>query len=86
MVWAQVSKIFSLVFAFLKVLEFWGTRVAQWVERPTPDFSSDHDLRVVELSPKLGSELSGESAGDSFPPSAPALPSRPHLACMFSFT
>ena len=33
-----------------------GTWVAQWVERPTLDFSSDHDLKVV------GSMLSTEPA------------------------
>ena len=26
----------------------WGARVAQLVERPTPDFSSDYDLTVCE--------------------------------------
>ena len=36
--------------------------MAQSVERPTLDFGSGHDLRVVGLSPTLGSVLSMEPA------------------------
>ena len=36
--------------------------MAQSVESPTLGFGSGHDLRVVRLSPALGSMLSGESA------------------------
>ena len=39
--------------------------MAQLVERLTLDFGSGHDLRIMGLSPMLGSMLSGESAGDS---------------------
>ena len=42
------------------------------VERPTLDFGSGHDPRVVGPSPTLGSTLSIESAGDSLSPSAPS--------------
>jgi len=35
--------------------------VAQLVECPTLGFSSGRDLRVMRLSPKLGSGLSSES-------------------------
>ena len=38
-----------------------GIWVVQSVEHLTLDFSSHHDLRVVRLSPILGSALSGES-------------------------
>ena len=34
-----------------------GTCVAQSVEYPTLDLSSDHDLRVVSSSPALGSTM-----------------------------
>ena len=34
-----------------------GACVAQSVKRPTLDFSSGHDLRVVRLSPTLGSTM-----------------------------
>jgi len=36
--------------------------VAQSFKRPTLDFGSDHDLRVVRLSPLLGSALGLEPA------------------------
>ena len=49
-----------------------GTWVAQSVEHPTPDFSSGHDLGVMGLSPKSGSEVGMGSGWDSL--SAP-LPS-----------
>ena len=39
-----------------------GTWVAQSVKPPTLDFSSGHDLRVVRLSPTLGSVLGMETA------------------------
>ena len=49
--------------ALFTLLKRWrGTWVAQWVKLPTLDFSSGHDLRVVRLSPMLGSVLSAESA------------------------
>jgi len=49
--------------------------VAQSVERPTLDFGSDHDLRVLESSPASGSALSVESAcpSPSTPPPARTL-------------
>ena len=40
--------------------------VAQLVERPTLVFSLGHDLRVMRLSPALGSVFRAESAWDSF--------------------
>ena len=43
--------------------------MAQPVEWPALDFSSGHDLRVLESSPTLGSALSMEPAWDSLPPS-----------------
>ena len=48
-----------------------GAWVAQWVKHPTLDFGSDHDLRVMRLSPLWGSALRGESAQDFLSPSAP---------------
>ena len=36
--------------------------MAQLIEHPTLDFSSDPDLRVVSLSPVLGSALGIKSA------------------------
>ena len=39
-----------------------STWVAQLVGHQTLDFSLDHDLEVVRLSPELGSTLRGESA------------------------
>ena len=41
------------------------TWVAQSVECPTLDFGSDHDLRVVRLTPLSGSALDTESAWNS---------------------
>ena len=38
----------------------WGTWMAQLVKCPTTDFGSDHDFRVVRLSPMLGSVLGME--------------------------
>ena len=38
-----------------------GAWVAHSVRRPTVDFGSGHDLRVMRLSPVLGSMLSMES-------------------------
>ena len=35
----------------------WGTRVAQLVERPTLDFGSGHDVRVMGGSPGSGSAV-----------------------------
>ena len=35
-----------------------GTWVAQSVKRPTLDFSSSHDLRILGLSPAAGSRWS----------------------------
>jgi len=60
--------------SFLLELALRGAWMAQSVEHPTLDFSSGHDLRVVGLSPVLGSVLGGESAGESLSsPSDPAL-------------
>lgn len=42
-----------------------GTWVAQPVKRPTLDLGPGHDLRVVKLSPVLGSTLGTEPANDS---------------------
>ena len=39
--------------------------MAQLTKRPTPDFGSDHDLRVVRLSPTSGSAFGVEAARDS---------------------
>lgn len=47
------------------------------VEGPTLDFSSSHDLKVVRLSPMMGSMLSVEPAWDSLSPSQPLDP-HPH--------
>ena len=44
-----------------------GTLAAQLVKCLTLDFGSGHDLRVLGLSPVLGSALSGDSARDSLP-------------------
>ena len=46
--------------------------MAQSVKRPTLDFGSGRDLRVVGSSPMSGSMLSKESAGNSFPVPCPA--------------
>ena len=40
-----------------KVTVNWGTWVAQSVKRLTLDLSSGFDLRIVSLSPSLGSTL-----------------------------
>ena len=50
-----------------------GRLVAQLVKRPTLDFGSGHDLRVMRLSPTLSSMLSRMSTQDSLSPSAPPL-------------
>ena len=47
------------------------------VKCPTLNFSSGHDLRVLELSPTLGSMLGVEPAWDSLSPSPPVLPLTP---------
>ena len=52
-----------------------GQPVAQLVKYPTLDFSWGPDLRVMRLSPTLGSRQGVEHAWDSFSPS----PSLPHL-------
>ena len=59
----------------------WGTRVAQLVKHPTLSFGSGQDLRVLGLSPTLGSELNVDSASLLFsaPPPTPA-----PLICMCS--
>ena len=41
------------------------------VKRPTLGFGWGHDLRIMRCSRSVGSFLSGESAADSLPPSAP---------------
>ena len=46
----------------IKSEAFRGTWVAQSVERPTVDFSSGHDPRVMGLNPISGSVLSVEPA------------------------
>ena len=43
--------------------------MAQFIEHPTLDFGSGHDLRVVRLNLLLGSMLSMEPAWDSLSPS-----------------
>ena len=50
-----------------------GRLVAQLVKRPTLDFGSGHDLRIMRLSPALSSVFSRMSARDSLSPSAPPL-------------
>ena len=47
--------------------------MAQLVKRPTLDFGSGQDLKVVGSSPTLGSTLSGESAYDSISLTLPVL-------------
>ena len=59
-----------------------GTWVAQLVECLTLDFSLGHGLRVMELSPILGSLLSEESACAS--PSAPPPALSPPLSPSFN--
>ena len=51
---------------------FEGACVAQSVEHLSPDFGSGQDLRVMRLSPVLGSTLSMESAWNPLSPSAPS--------------
>ena len=41
---------------------FRGVGLVQSIERPTLDFGSGRDLRVMRSSPESGSTLSGESA------------------------
>ena len=41
---------------------FWGAWVSQLFKRPTHDFSSGHDLKVMRLISALVSTLSIESA------------------------
>ena len=53
-----------------------GARVVQSVERLTLDFSSGHELRVVRLSPVVGSTLSMKPAWDSFSLPLPPSPTR----------
>jgi len=48
--------------------------LAQSVKRLTLDFRSGHDLRVIRLSPTLGSALGVGPAWDSLSPSASSLP------------
>ena len=47
--------------------------MAQLVRHPTGDFCSGHDLKVMRLSPRSGSTLSGASSGDSVPCPSPIL-------------
>lgn len=47
-----------------KNIEGRGILVAQLVKCPSLDFSLGEGLRVMRWSPMLGSELSGEAAGD----------------------
>ena len=54
---------------------FWGPRVAQLVERPTPDLASGYDLTVCEIKPRVGLPAdSTEPAWDSLSPSLSAPP------------
>uniref|UniRef100_A0A667G4E3 Signal peptidase complex catalytic subunit SEC11 n=1 Tax=Lynx canadensis TaxID=61383 RepID=A0A667G4E3_LYNCA len=53
-------KVRAYTVCFIKNGIFWGSWVAQLVERLTPDFGSAHDPRVVGSSPALGSVLSIE--------------------------
>uniref|UniRef100_A0A452RRJ7 DUF4485 domain-containing protein n=1 Tax=Ursus americanus TaxID=9643 RepID=A0A452RRJ7_URSAM len=57
----------SILFESLKNYIFRSAWVSQAVKCVTLGFGSGHDLRVVRSSPKLGSALRGESAGDSLP-------------------
>ena len=56
-----INHLHALVF---KIIKWWGrgTWVAQSIEHPTPGFSSEHGLRVMRWSPKVGSMLSAECA------------------------
>ena len=68
------------------MLTFWGTRVAQLVERLTLDFGSGHDLSAMNLSPASGSALSLEHAWDSLSPSPSApFPARADGFFFFNF-
>ena len=51
-----------LMFLMSYTKSSWGTWVAQSVERPTLDFGSGHDPRVVGSSPASGSVLSMKPA------------------------
>ena len=66
----------------VKSLRLRGSWIAQSVEPLTLNFSSGHNLRVVRLSPLLGSTLSGDSAWDSLslplPLPRPALSASAH--------
>ena len=69
----------------LKDVLFWGSWVAQSVKHLTLDFGSAHDLRVVRLSPGLGSMLGVEPAWDSLSAPPSCLPCLHHpLACSLS--
>ena len=62
---------------------FRGTWVAQWVEHPTLDFGSGHDLRVMRLSPKLGSTVRVKFACP-FPSDVSLTPNPLHLSLSVS--
>ena len=52
---------YHLLITFLKI-RILGHLAAQLVKHPTLDFGSGYDLRVLGLSPVVGSVLIGESA------------------------
>ena len=53
--------------------------MAQLVKCPILDFGSDHDLKVVRSSPRLGSVVSGESAWILCLPLPLSLPQLPRI-------
>ena len=61
---------------------FGGAWVAPSVKQPALDFSSGHGLRVMRLTPMLGSSLDMEPAKDSLSPfcSVPPPPHTPSLS------
>ena len=59
--------------------------MAQWVRRPTLDFGSGHDLRVVRLNPTWASYSAGNLLG-ILSPSPPAPPPAHTLTCMCACT
>ena len=57
-----MQPLWKIVLWFLKKLNIWGTGVVHSVKHPTFGFGSGHDLRVVRLSPAIGTALDVESA------------------------
>lgn len=67
--------------------------MAQSIKHPTLDFRSGRAVRVVKLSPALGSTLSEESVKESLPvpvplplPLTPTCASTPTLSCALTLS